>query len=248
MSRSPQVAVVVIGAEVLSGKVRDENGPFLIDSLRSLGATLVELRVIDDDTDTIAETVRALAARFDYVITTGGIGPTHDDLTVAGIARAFEVAVVRDSGLVEDLRGYYHERLTDQHLRLADVPEGSKLHRDLRGVPVLQMRNVFVLPGIPALARRCFEQVADVFQGDAVVTRVLFVNAAETDIAETLNVITESHPEVRIGSYPRTDDPRARVKVTVESTERAEVRRAVDALRERLPDGMIVDEQEGDRL
>lgn len=248
MSRSPQVAVVVIGAEVLSGKVRDENGPFLIDSLRARGATLVELRLIDDDTDTIAETVRTLAARFDYVITTGGIGPTHDDLTVAGIARAFEVAVVRDSGLVEDLRGYYQAGLTDQHLRLADVPEGSKLHRDPRGVPVLQMRNVFVLPGIPALARRCFEQVADVFQGEAVITRVLFLNAAETDIAEPLNVITESHPEVRIGSYPRTDDARARVKVTIESTVRAEVARAVDALRERLPEGMIVGEEEEDRL
>lgn len=240
------VALAIIGAEVLSGKVQDENGPYLIRELRGLGARLGELRVIDDGLEIIADTVRELSGRFDFLITTGGIGPTHDDLTVAAVAQAFSVPVVRAPALEAALREYYGERLTENHLRLAEVPDGAHLHGE--NVPTIQMRNTFVLPGVPRLMRSCFERVREQFRGEAFITRILFLNASESTIADALTAADRDHPEVQIGSYPRFDDASARVKVTVEGTERTAVDAALSQLRQTLPDGVILDEKEQSTL
>ncbi|MEO1174543.1 MAG: molybdopterin-binding protein [Myxococcota bacterium] len=240
------VGLAIIGAEVLSGKVQDENGPFLIRELRGLGARLGELRVIDDGLTIIERTVRELSGQFDFLITTGGIGPTHDDLTVAGVAAAFSVPVVREPTLETSLRTYYGDALTENHLRLADVPEGAVLHGER--VPTIQMRNTFVLPGVPSLMRSCFERVREQFRGDAFITRILFLNASESTIADALSAADRAHPAVQIGSYPRFDDASARVKVTVEGTDRPAVDAALAQLRETLPAGVILDEKEESQL
>ncbi|MEM6732362.1 MAG: molybdopterin-binding protein [Myxococcota bacterium] len=242
--KTPTVALAVIGAEVLSGKVRDENGPHLIDELRSLGARLGEVRVIDDGVPIIADTVSTLASRFDYLITTGGIGPTHDDMTVAGVAKAFSVAVIRDPGLEQMLRSHYGDRMTENHLRLAEVPEGAQVHSPKGSVPVLQMRNVFILPGVPKLMRACFSQISETFRGPRFVTHVLHLDASESAIADVLSEAASANPGVQIGSYPRFDGGPARVKVTVEATDRALVEATVAHLRATLPEGSFLESRE----
>lgn len=244
MNETRTVGVVIIGAEVLSGKVVDENGPFLVRELRALGARLGELRVIDDGVDVIARTVRELSGAFDFVITTGGIGPTHDDLTVAGVAAAFEVPVVREPTLVRALERVYGQGLGEGHLRLADVPEGASIHRSDAAVPTIQMSNVFVLPGVPSLMRNCFHQVAHRFRGPVFVTRVLYLDARESEIADALSRAETTVPGVSIGSYPRFDGGPTRVKVTVEATDPATVERAVAQLRDTLPRNSILQEKE----
>ncbi len=244
MTDTHTVAVVIIGAEVLSGKVEDANGPYLIRELRARGAKLGELRVIDDGVEVIARTVAELASRFDSVITTGGIGPTHDDLTVAGVASAFEVAVVRDPTLERALERFYGDDLTENHLRLADVPDGATIHRNEALMPTIQMRNVFVLPGVPSLMRGCFKQVAHRFQGPEFITWILYLNAREAEIADALSRAQATVPGVSIGSYPRFDSGPARVKVTVESTDAALVERALVQLRDALPESSILEEKE----
>ncbi|MEL6546120.1 MAG: competence/damage-inducible protein A [Myxococcota bacterium] len=244
MNKTKTVAVVVIGAEVLSGKVEDANGPHLIRELRRLGAKLGELRVIDDGIEIISNTVSELAQRFDYVITTGGIGPTHDDLTLAGVARSFGVAVVRDPELVATIEDYYGERLVESHLRLAEVPDGAVLHRGDAPVPTIQMRNVFILPGVPQLMRSCFGQISSSLQGPDFVTRILYLSVGEAEIAQALLETENAEPSVAIGSYPRYDGGPARVKVTVESVDPAAVGRSVARLRQLLPESAILDDRE----
>lgn len=239
----PSAGVVVIGAEVLSGKVDDENSPFLIRALRTRGVHLGELRVIDDDPMTIAETVREMAKRFDHVITTGGIGPTHDDLTVEGIAGAFEVDVVIDPTLEALLTQHYGDRLTDAHRKLAEIPAGATVLID-EGfpVPVVRCENVFVLPGVPELMRRCFHALTPLLGGGSFFTAGLLISEGETRIAGALRNVQKAHRLVSIGSYPRYDEPTYRVKVTVDGTDRGEVEDAMTALRGALEPGWIVGE------
>lgn len=149
MARS---ALVVIGNEILSGKIVDTNTPFLIAELRSLGVELAEIAVVPDEVARIAEAVARVASRSEHVFTSGGVGPTHDDVTMEGVAAAFAVPVIRHPRLEALLRGYYDAQklpLEEANLRMADVPEGATLLEgpDLRW-PVVAMRNVYVLPGI----------------------------------------------------------------------------------------------------
>ena len=155
MARS---ALVVIGNEILSGKIVDTNTPFLIAELRSLGVELAEIAVVPDEVARIAEAVARVASRSEHVFTSGGVGPTHDDVTMEGVAAAFAVPVIRHPRLEALLRGYYDAQklpLEEANLRMADVPEGATLLEgpDLRW-PVVAMRNVYVLPGIPEIFRR----------------------------------------------------------------------------------------------
>lgn len=243
---TPRVAVVIIGAEVLSGKVEDQNGPFLVTQLRSLGSKLIELRVIDDEIEVISKSVKELSQHADYVITTGGIGPTHDDLTIAGVAHAYGVPVIRDGSLESSLREYYGERINEAHLRMADIPSGALIHPG--SVPTIQMKNTFVLPGVPTLMRACFERVQECFRSDAIITKILFLSEPESSIADALSRAVKDHPSVKMGSYPRFDQGPARVKVTVEGTDRNAVDRAIAQLNRTLPKGSVLQEREESHL
>jgi len=160
--------IVVIGDEILSGKFSEENAAFLIGELRALGVELRRVLVIPDELDDIATTVVELSGRVDHVFTSGGVGPTHDDLTMAGISRGFGTRVVREPELEKRVRAYYGDRLVDANLRLADVPEGAVLvwGRDQLW-PVVSYRNVYILPGVPTLFRRKFVDIRDVRSGRA---------------------------------------------------------------------------------
>lgn len=239
-------AVVVIGAEVLSAKVRDDNSPYLLEELRRRGIEVREVRTIGDLVPTIAATVRELAASCRYVFTTGGVGPTHDDVTMVGVAAAFDVPVVRAPELVQLLERFYRGPVTETHLKMAEVPEGAQVLVDpgLGFVPVVRMRGVFVLPGVPSLVRRCFAAIAPQLETGVFHARALYLKTNEAKIASVLSQTQAEHPRVAIGSYPRFDGAPYDVKITFDGRERVEVDAACAALEQRLSASVIVGKDE----
>jgi molybdenum cofactor synthesis domain-containing protein len=213
----PTVAVVIIGDEILTGKFADENGPYLISRLRALGADLRRLVTISDDPALIAAEVSACAAAHDLVVTTGGVGPTHDDRTLEGIARAFDAPLQVRSELTE-LLTRYGLPLTETNLRMAAVPQGAELVLGPQAsFPAVRVRNVWIFPGIPKLMQAKFEQVAHLFAGEQVRAVRLYVEEPETEIAARLMDTAQRFPSVTIGSYPRLGEGAYRVIVTLES-------------------------------
>lgn len=220
--------IAVIGDEILSGKFADENAAFLIGELRELGVNLRRIVVIPDELAEIAATVRGMSDRLDWVFTSGGVGPTHDDRTMEGIALGFGVGVTQLDGLVALMREFYKSEPTPARLRLAEAPVGSEL---VYGTdpkwPAVRFRNIFVLPGVPPLFRRKFLSIRETFRGRPVVCSRVFVTGDEADIADPLAEVVARNPEVDIGSYPRFEESRYRIILTVESRDSAAVKAAV---------------------
>ncbi|HTR53904.1 MAG TPA: molybdopterin-binding protein [Kofleriaceae bacterium] len=228
-------AIVVIGDEILSGKFVEENAAFLIGELRALGVELRRITVIPDELDDIAATVRESSSRFDHVFTSGGVGPTHDDVTIAAIAHAFGTTVARHPELEAKVRGYWKDRLADANLRLADIPAGSELVYGKDQVwPVVCYRNVYILPGVPTLFRRKFVDIRDRFRAQPVTAARLYVDLDEGELAPHLDAVVAAHPGVRVGSYPRFSERDFRVLVTLEGPASEEVAAAFAALADRL--------------
>jgi molybdenum cofactor synthesis domain-containing protein len=231
----PTAGIVIIGDEILSGKFVEENAAFLIGELRGLGVELRRITVIPDDLDDIAATVRDAAARFDHVFTSGGVGPTHDDVTIAAIARGFGTAVARHPDLEAKVRGYWKDQLAEANLRLADVPAGSELVYGKDDVwPVVCFRNVYILPGVPALFRRKFIDIRDRFRAVPVTAARLYVDVEEGELAPSLDAVVAAFPGVKVGSYPRFSERDFRVLVTFEGAAHDQVTGAYDALATRL--------------
>jgi molybdenum cofactor synthesis domain-containing protein len=227
--------IVVIGDEILTGKFADENAAFLIGELRALGVELRRIVVIPDDIDDIAATVPELAGRFDLVFTSGGVGPTHDDLTMAGIARGFGTRVVREPVLEQRVRAYWGAKLAEPNLRLADVPEGAELVYGKDQVwPVIAYRNVYILPGVPALFRRKFVDIRDRFRAVPMTVARVYIDADEGQIAGELDVVVAAFPAVRVGSYPRFTERDFKVLVTLEGLGADEVAGALAMMIERI--------------
>ena len=144
--------IIVIGNEILSGKVVDTNSPFLARELRGLGVTLCRILTIPDELDAIAEAVAAFHRAYDVVFTSGGVGQTHDDLTIAGVARGLGRRVIRHPAIEEKIREYFKDKLNEARLRMAEVPDGTELIVDGRlGFPTFKCENVYILPGIPEI-------------------------------------------------------------------------------------------------
>jgi FAD synthetase len=234
-------AVIVIGNEILTGKSQDQNAAHLISELYRLGVALRRIEVIPDDVEEIARAVRESAAKFDFVFTSGGVGPTHDDVTIEGVARAFARRVVRHPELEMMLRGYFGEGTDEARLRMADTPEGSELIREIDGRwPVLVVGNVYVLPGVPELFRRKFDAIRERFRGEPFFVRALYTKQDEFDIAPLLDRVASDHSEVDIGSYPTFSRDDYRVKITLESKQEAAVEKAESALLELLDPASLV--------
>ncbi len=219
---APTVAVVVIGDEILTGKFRDENTPWLVERLRGLGIDLVRASVIRDSVEGIADEVRRSLALADWVITTGGVGPTHDDLTMAGIAAALGVELERRAELVDVLTHRMGERLTADALRMADIPKGSDLWWEADVFfPQVVAGRVLVFPGVPPLLRLKFDAIAHRLGGQPMLTRTLRTSAAESAIAATLRSAQDRWPSVAIGSYPRYETRPWTVAVIMDSRDPA---------------------------
>jgi molybdenum cofactor synthesis domain-containing protein len=235
------VAVLIIGDEILSGKVRDTNAPLLIDLFRELGVELKRLVYLADDADTIAADVRACAGSYDAVITSGGVGPTHDDCTIEAVARAFGVGVVRHPDVEAMIRAYWGERMNEAALRMAEMPEGSRLLYSSDGLlPLVVFRNVYLLPGIPRLFAAKIGALRDELDGDPPVIRHLYLSSDESRVAPLLGRVNDEYPDVKIGSYPRLEAQDHRLWITVEAQEAGQVEAATNRLLELLPPDEVV--------
>jgi molybdenum cofactor synthesis domain-containing protein len=233
--------IVLIGNEILSGKVVDANAAYLCRELRQLGVDVRRITVIPDEVDLIAATVAEFSRGFDVVFTSGGVGPTHDDVTIEGVARAFETRVIRHPHLVGLLDGYYRGDLNEARLKMAEVPEGAELFAsDSLRFPAVVIRNTYVLPGVPEIFRQKFEALKERFRESPFYLCSVFVSIGEGTLADHLNAVLAGRPELLLGSYPEFANPEYKVKVTLESKDKAYLDEAVSDLLARLPDGAIV--------
>jgi molybdenum cofactor synthesis domain-containing protein len=241
VSRRVRAEAVIIGDEILSGKIRDTNTPLLIDELRVAGVELVRIVIVGDEPSAIAEEVERSSGRADHVFTSGGIGPTHDDRTIEGIALAFGLPVVHHPELEEMIRAKWGDRTNEAALKLAEVPEGARLLRAAGAfLPVVAIRNVFVLAGVPQIFAAGLEVVRGELRGTCICLQSLYLSSDETSIAAVLTRVAKELPEVKIGSYPRIGDPDHRVRVTVEGTDEDRVQAALASLLELLPPGSVL--------
>jgi FAD synthetase len=233
--------ILVIGNEILSGKVVDTNSPFLARELRALGVTVRRILTIPDDLDEIAAAVAQFHRDYDLVFTSGGVGPTHDDVTMEGVARGLERRVIRHPAIEGKLREVFGDKINEARLRLSEVPEGAELIVDGRlGFPTIKCENIYILPGIPEILVKTFEALRDRFAASPYFLRVVYTREGEGAIAEHLNATLAAFPELLLGSYPRIGDPEYVVKLTLESKDQAYVERALAHLLGRLPRESVV--------
>lgn len=208
MSDAPTAAVLLIGDELLSGRTRDINLKNIADYLRPLGIPVKECRIVGDEQAEIVEAVNALRERYTYVFTTGGIGPTHDDITADAIAAAFGVSIDHHSDVMKMLSERYEQigtEFTPMRQRMARIPDGASLvENPVSGAPGFQVENVFTLAGVPQIARAMLEDIGPRLKSGKVLLRRTVQGAGlrEGDIAEELGKLATDHPELSIGSYP----------------------------------------------
>lgn len=232
-------AALAIGNELLNGKVRESNLHPLALTLRGLGIRLCRSHVVGDDPSEIAREVRELQANHDVLFTSGGIGPTHDDLTIAGVAAAFDVPVREHPDLIAMLERHYGTPLSEAHRRMALTPVGAALY-DTPDIhwPTVVMDKVWILPGVPELFRMKLAVVRAHLRGPrAIFSRAIYTLLQEAELTALLDRIVAEHPRVEIGSYPKWFDPEYRTKITFDGEDQDAVRGALDALVAALPPG-----------
>ena len=237
-------AIVVIGNEVLSAKVADENGPWLAKQLRELGVELRRIETVPDEIPLIVDAVLRARASARWVFTSGGIGPTHDDVTIAALAQALGRKVVHDPRSLALLESKFGARMNAARRRLAEVPEGAVLvWNEASLFPVITVEELVVLPGVPGAFREGFNWIRERYRTAPIFSRSVFLSLGEGRLAEHLDAAVAAFPAVGIGSYPRFDDADHRVKVTFDSRAQDQVRAARDFLVARLPAGALVREE-----
>ncbi len=232
-------AALLIGNELLSGKIHEANLIELARTLRALGVRLARVVMVPDEVDTIAAEVRALSATHDVVFTSGGVGPTHDDVTIEGVARGFGVEATIDPTMEALLHSAYGDRVTEGHLRMALVPKGARLATSPEILwPTVVMHNVWVLPGVPEIFRMKLAVVRSSLRGpEAFVSRAVFTKMDEGELKPLLDQVVADHPDVEVGSYPKWFDPEYKTKLTFDSRNRAAVEAALACFLELLPEG-----------
>jgi molybdenum cofactor synthesis domain-containing protein len=230
-------ALVIIGNEILSGKVEEANARYLAQELFVMGWHLMEIAVVPDHHQTVVQSVRRLAATFDHVFTSGGVGPTHDDITLDAVAEAMGKQLVVSHVLELLLRKFYGvELLTPSQARLAMVPEGAVLHYGQASqYPQMMVDNVYPLPGIPDLFRKKFAELKELWpQGVPRERRCLQLVAMETDLADLLARVAGDHPDVQLGSYPTFKEGDWHLELVLESSDLAQLDKALAVLVEAL--------------
>lgn len=214
-------AIIIIGDEILANKFQDENTPYLLRRCSELGIVVNSVSIIPDVLDRIADTVRTESQRCTYVFTTGGVGPTHDDITFEGVAKAFDSDLYRNSELSALIESYM-ESPSDAAYRMAEVPLDTVLIPTTRGYPQIQVRNVFIFPGVPKLLRSKFEAIEHLLQGRTLFKDTVALEVRETLIAESLTILDSQTPTVKIGSYPRFNESPSLI-ITLESSSETEL-------------------------
>jgi molybdenum cofactor synthesis domain-containing protein len=234
-------ALLVIGDEILSGRTQDKNVAQVATWLNDQGIRLSEVRVVPDEQERIVAAVNELRSAHDYLFTTGGIGPTHDDITVDAIAAAFGVPVIVHPEARRILERYYRNRadgmeLTEARLRMARVPDGAELiDNPSSGAPGVKMHNVYILAGVPSIAGAMLHGLTGKLEGGRpVVSVTIGSRAPESDVADLLRETEAANPGVAIGSYPFFKDGRYGSNFVIRSEDGELARHTGDALAERL--------------
>lgn len=253
------VALLIIGQEFINGKAVDENAAYAAKKLYDIGVKLQKIVIIPDDKDIIAENVKELSQKHDFVITCGGIGPTHGDVTVAGVAQALGQQVIRHSYLESVVSRHFHgANLTAAQRRLAEVPEQANLlvlNSEGEGrnnndesiadehCPQIYVGNIYLMPGLPISFRHHLDNMLSIFKGVAIVHDEITVKGVETKLTAALNRTLAACPSVKIGSYPsfEPDNPTSFiVKITLEADNQEELQAAKQFLLEALPQDMEI--------
>ena len=231
----PTAGILVIGNEILSGKVVDENSPYLCKELRTLGVDVERILTIPDEVDQIANEVKTMSDAYDHVFTSGGIGPTHDDVTVEAVAQAFSRELELCESIYERLIRATGERPNESQMKMAMIPAGSSLldSGDL-WFPLVVIENVYVFPGVPELFRKKFNSSRERFRGVPFELRRVFVTVHESEIAQDLHDLLGEFPDLLLGSYPKIAEQAFRVMLTLESRDADYLQRAFDSLLVRL--------------
>jgi len=232
--RTVTACVLIIGNEILSGRTQDANLAFLARGLDAVGIRLREARVIPDEAAVIVATVNEMRRAFDYVFTTGGIGPTHDDITARCIADAFEVALILHPEAKRLLETHYPPgQLNEARLRMAMVPEGAVLlPNPISRAPGFQIGNVFVLPGVPSIMQGIFEQLKDrLAGGDKVLSRSVSCHLSEGALAKDLGALQDRYADLEIGSYPYFRRGDFGVTLVLRGTDRQRLAAATEELK-----------------
>jgi molybdenum cofactor synthesis domain-containing protein len=237
---SKTAGIIIIGNEVLSGKTHDTNSYFLCTELRQLGVEVGKICTIPDDIEQIGQEVAGFAQRFDFVFTTGGVGPTHDDVTVEGIAHGLGVKVIRHPDLERRMRQRLGADINETRLRMANVPEGAELlATEALFAPVIKIHNVFIFPGIPKILQERFHAIKDRFREAPYFLKSVYVKYGEGVIATMLNDLLAKFPQLLLGSYPVLDTPEYKVKVTLESKDSEYLDRALQSFLTSLPEDAV---------
>jgi FAD synthetase len=232
--------IVIIGNEVLSGKTQDTNSHFLCTQLRQLGVEVQKISTIPDDIELIGKEVAGFSKQFDFVFTTGGVGPTHDDVTIDGIARGFGLRVIRHPEIERRMRQRLGDDVNEARLRMANVPDGAELlATDALFAPVIKIHNVFIFPGIPKILQERFDRIKEIFRDAPYILKMVYVRYGEGVIAELMNDLLTKYPELLLGSYPVLDVPEYKVKVTLESKDSNYLNQALQSFLNSLPEGAV---------
>jgi len=237
--RDITAAILVIGDEILSGRTKDKNIGLIADQLTAIGIRLREVRVVADEVDAIVAAVNELRTRYDFLFTTGGIGPTHDDITADSMAAAFAVPIDIDPRAVAIMQPYYESRgleLTPARLRMARIPEGATLiHNPVSSAPAFMLGNVVVMAGVPWIMEGMLAEATKLLPtGRPMLSETIPVDRPESEIAELLSAHQAAHPDVRMGSYPQVRDGRYMTELVLRSTDPERLRHVAATLRAQL--------------
>ena len=226
--------MIIIGNEILSGRTQDLNLAFLGKRLNKVGIRLAEVRVIPDEQEVIINTLNECRVKYDYVFTTGGIGPTHDDITSASVAKAFGLPLIRDPEAVALLRQHYAnpKDLNKQRMKMCEVPEGAKLvDNPISKAPGFQIENVFVLAGVPRIMQAMYEALKErLITGKPMRSRTIVAFIGEGVLAKDLGDIQNSHSETEIGSYPFIRDGKLGTALVLRSANQKALNEATRAV------------------
>jgi molybdenum cofactor synthesis domain-containing protein len=231
-----RVAILVVGDEILSGDTQETNAHYMACALSRVGASLGRIVVVPDDLSEIARFSRELSDEFDVVITSGGIGPTHDDVTMEGIALGLGLPLAAHPQLLDLLSEWRGSDLDDATARLALVPEGALLHWVDSAFPLVQIRNLYVLPGVPRLLRKKFDALLSRIEGEPTCERQFSTEDNELSFAAALREVQAAHPRVVMGSYPYTPMSKSwAVRLVLKARDQPDLDAACAALESRLP-------------
>jgi len=235
-----KAGLIVIGDEILSGRTQDKNVVALAKWLNVQGIRLSEVRIVPDILEHIAEAVNEVRAATDYLFTTGGIGPTHDDITVDAVSAALGVDVVVHPRARAVLEGYYGDKggLTEARLRMARVPDGAELIENrMSGAPGIRHGNIFIMAGIPNIAAQMMDALTGQLEGgDPVISDTIGCWTAESEVADILGSVEKAHPGCQIGSYPFFREGKVGANFVVRSTDAAQLATCVAGLTSALED------------